>query len=677
MRRHILLRRTFRTLFLILLPLADLMLVRSAALAVTIDFRRIAVTGDQAPGTDPGVTFEEFGGLPGIGEDFPPRLDREGNLDFHAKLVGPGINNGNMNDGNALGIWKQTAMGLSLVARQDDPAPGTEPGVEFMGFPTPLSTETPLIAAGHAAFLGGLRGPGIDLSFMTNAIGIWTDAPGPLTLLYRLADPAPDLPPGNVFRLFALPLFTNAGKVVFDALWRAPGDSPSLLVPDQEGFWSDRSGELHALAKGGDTAPMTEPGVVFGEGGQFAVGGAFRGWDANQDCRLAFNGNLKGPGIDDMNDEGIWVESANGFLLLAREGELAPGAGHHVRFGAPNGIDCFSDGVPLRMDAEGHVMFGSRMSGPQVPFMRSIWTNRNGALDLVVQGTDPLPGSAPGDPAPGLPPGYTFSRMVIAEFNADGQIAFTGVVTFNMNFDDQTQGIWWENPGGVPGPLSLLVHEGDQVPGADPGVQFEGLNLFLTFSDNGQAAFLASLRGPGVNGSNNMAVFLTDLEGQIQLVLRTGMLFEIGEDASDLRPIAVILPGFMNAEGELPLELDFTDGSSGLFTARIGETTTVEPDAGAEAPPAIVRLDPSFPNPMRLSAAIPFVLGAPNRVELTIHDVTGRAVARLIDGVRSSGSHVATWGGRDQAGRPVANGVYFVELAVGDTRARERLIVAR
>ncbi len=97
-------------------------------------------------------------------------------------------------------------------------------------------------------------------------------------------------------------------------------------------------------------------------------------------------------------------------------------------------------------------MFGSRLSGPTVPFMRSIWTYRGGELDLLVQGTLPLPQSVPGDPAPGLPAGYTFSNMFIADFNAASLVAFTGVVTFNMSFEDQTEGIWWENPGGVPGP---------------------------------------------------------------------------------------------------------------------------------------------------------------------------------------------------------------------------------
>jgi len=662
--------------FILLAALTGSAGLSSVTAAPTLDFRRIAVTGDHAAETPAGVVFEEFGGLPGIGDDFPPRIDEAGNVVFHAKLVGPGVNNGNIFDGNALGVWKQGSVGQSLVARQDDPAPGTAAGVEFMGFPSPLSTETPLIAGGHAAFLGGLRGPGIDVNFGTNAIGICSDAAGPLTLLYRLGDQAPDLPAGNTFRLFSLPVFTTSGRVAFDAVWRAPGDSPGLLVPNQEGFWSDRSGTLHAVAKGGDPAPMTDPGVVFGQGAQFAIGGAFRDWDANPE-RLTFIGNLRGPGINDLNDEGIWLEGPSGLRLIAREGAPAPGAGAGVHFGAPNGIDCFSDGIPVRIDADGDVMFGSRLRGPQVPFMRSIWTNRSGQIALVARGTLPLTGSAPGDPAPGLPPGYTFSQLNITDFNAPGQIAFTGVVTFNMNFDDQTEGIWWENPGGAPGPLSLLAHEGDQVPGLDPGVLFDGLNRFLSFGDNGQAAFLAFLRGTGVNGSNNTGLFLTDLAGEIQLVLRTGSLFEVGS-TRDQRTIAILVPGHLNAAGELPVEIDFTDGSSGLFVARIRDVTAVvEPETTGTPAVELVRLDPAFPNPMVGVVTIPFALGAPSPVELRIHDVTGRTVVRLLDELRADGRQVMRWDGRDELGRPVANGVYFVELSAGAARVRERLIVDR
>jgi flagellar hook assembly protein FlgD len=104
----------------------------------------------------------------------------------------------------------------------------------------------------------------------------------------------------------------------------------------------------------------------------------------------------------------------------------------------------------------------------------------------------------------------------------------------------------------------------------------------------------------------------------------------------------------------------------------------IEPDSKGVVPPAaMLRLDPSYPNPMAASTTIPFLLAGPSRIQLRIHDVAGRIVTRLVDESRAGGRQVATWDGRDGAGRPVANGVYFVELTAGDTKARERLIVDR
>src|SRR5262245_52766140 len=69
-------------------------------------FRRVALGADPAPGTPPGVVFSEFGGVPGAGDDFPPRIDARGNVVFHAILSGPGITGVSLFDGNGLGIWR-------------------------------------------------------------------------------------------------------------------------------------------------------------------------------------------------------------------------------------------------------------------------------------------------------------------------------------------------------------------------------------------------------------------------------------------------------------------------------------------------------------------------------------------------------------------------------------------
>ena len=72
------------------------------------------------------------------------------------------------------------------------------------------------------------------------------------------------------------------------------------------------------------------------------------------------------------------------------------------------------------------------------------------------------------------------------------------------------------------------------------------------------------------------------------------------------------------------------------------------------------------PNPSRSGTAIRFSLAGPSPAALDVVDLRGRPVRRLLAGeVRAAGSYRLQWDGRDDAGRAVATGVYFVRLTAG------------
>ncbi len=84
------------------------------------------------------------------------------------------------------------------------------------------------------------------------------------------------------------------------------------------------------------------------------------------------------------------------------------------------------------------------------------------------------------------------------------------------------------------------------------------------------------------------------------------------------------------------------------------------------------------PNPVRGGAVIRFALPAPAPTDLDVFDASGRRVRRLLASTSSgAGSHTARWDGRDDAGRSVAAGVYFVRLTAGAMRAEQRAVVLR
>ena len=64
-------------------------------------------------------------------------------------------------------------------------------------------------------------------------------------------------------------------------------------------------------------------------------------------------------------------------------------------------------------------------------------------------------------------------------------------------------------------------------------------------------------------------------------------------------------------------------------------------------------------NPSRGPALISYGVAYPARVKLTVLDVAGREVARLVDGVADPGSHTARWDAMTPGG-PAPAGIYFV-----------------
>jgi len=97
------------------------------------------------------------------------------------------------------------------------------------------------------------------------------------------------------------------------------------------------------------------------------------------------------------------------------------------------------------------------------------------------------------------------------------------------------------------------------------------------------------------------------------------------------------------------------------FTAvvGVGETRPEPTAAGLEV----------APNPFVQRAGIRYRLAAPGHVRLTVYDVGGRAVARLVDGEQGAGSHEV---GFDGAGLP--SGVYRCRLET-DGAVMERILV--
>ena len=98
-------------------------------------------------------------------------------------------------------------------------------------------------------------------------------------------------------------------------------------------------------------------------------------------------------------------------------------------------------------------------------------------------------------------------------------------------------------------------------------------------------------------------------------------------------------------------------------------------DTSAPTAPSGFRLNPPAPNPFNPSTRVSFTLDAAGTADLSVYDLQGRRVRRLLNGPLPAGEHVLTWNGRDDAGRRAPGGFYLVRLTTPGLAPVSRKVV--
>ena len=175
-------------------------------------------------------------------------------------------------------------------------------------------------------------------------------------------------------------------------------------------------------------------------------------------------------------------------------------------------------------------------------------------------------------------------------------------------------------------------------------------------TDHGTAAPLFAFGKNVEGGFFGDAPDLSDLDG-------TG---NVGH-SNDFRSVyATALGSWLGLEG---------DALASILGGAYDPVGFVRPPRGVsieDEPVAGVRLRPPSPNPVLDESVIAFDLAAPLHARLTVYDVRGREIARLVDASLSAGTHRA----RFDATRLPA-GTYIVRLEAGGERRTVQAVVVR
>ena len=90
----------------------------------------------------------------------------------------------------------------------------------------------------------------------------------------------------------------------------------------------------------------------------------------------------------------------------------------------------------------------------------------------------------------------------------------------------------------------------------------------------------------------------------------------------------------------------------------------------------------NYPNPFNPDTWIPYQLRQDSHAVIKIHTATGQLIRVLDLGYKNAGfytakSGAAYWDGRNEAGEPVASGLYFYTLKAGDFMSIKKMAIAR
>lgn len=380
----------------------------------------VAREGDTVQDIGPGTQFGNF--------FTAPLFNDARQVAFRNTLTGTGVSNANRH-----AMFHGDSSSLELVAREDGPAPNLGPGV-FHKYVNSVDT---LNADGTISFVNTLEGPNVNTD---NQYVLWAGGPDTLMPVMRAGDLAPGIGQDASFYAPRRPDMNASGQIVFASTLTGSGIDSSNDIA----IWTGTPDALDLVAREGDQAPGTEPGVLFSSFNPTVIGGS---------GEVAFLGWLSGPGVDASNDTGIWVGGPDSLTLIAREGDLAPGAGPDARFG--------SFKYPS-INSRGQVAFTSFLKGPGLDFSNDfgLWaTDANDHLALIAREGDPF--DLNDDPQ--IEDLHTISGVVVAfsesighggedgrptAFNDNGQLAF------RLTFYGGNEGIFVAT---IPEPASLVL----------------------------------------------------------------------------------------------------------------------------------------------------------------------------------------------------------------------------
>jgi hypothetical protein len=469
------------------------------------------------------------------------------------------------------------SVATQVLAVGGTPAPGTGNGVSFgyLGPPT-------LNSRGDAAFSAVVHGPGIN-SF--NSYGMWVArrlaTSAPLSLAYRGVDST------GYLSYLPNPSFNAAGEFVF---WTTSGSIRPYHV-----LVAGVPGQFHPIVTSGDPAPGIGGGVLIqGRDVQASprindAGDIIFDAELTQTPRyprnlgkfvvrdgavepIVYSGS-PAPGLPQttLKDFNSAVQSGNGHIaFVSNVTDLSAHAA--VWVGTPDALVSPAAvgqqiSTPLgNLSIAGFPALAGVNDAGLGAFTASLKTGSTSWAGgvLAFDARDGLrPVALPGMSIPVLGDGVVVTSAQGYEVNNRGEVV-VGASLAGADSLSQPYGavLVWKA-----GTLRPALKDGDAAPGLDAAIKVASV-VGQNLTNAGQFLITAKLTGPGVDATNNSALWAIDSLGHFQLIARTGATLTIDGAKRVVKQVTLSMPynqeaaaPAMNDAGQVAYQFTFTDGS--------------------------------------------------------------------------------------------------------------------
>ena len=134
-------------------------------------------------------------------------------------------------------------------------------------------------------------------------------------------------------------------------------------------------------------------------------------------------------------------------------------------------------------------------------------------------------------------------------------------------------------------------------------------------------------------------------------------------------------PLYTAADGGFPVgDLNWFPDKKAEWEAWVSTGVSHKPGSTV---PVDFTLEQNYPNPFNPETTIEYHLKSSARVTLTIYNMLGQAVRRLVDGRQVAGVYRVKWDATDDLGQQLPSGIYHYKLDVDGRSLVEKMVLMR